>query len=398
MHQPPDYTQQIQLLEQSIQPDSIPDTISLMNGKGGLVLLYAYLYKSFGNEYYFHRYSDLLDECLALVSQKAVSDTFSGGLAGMMWLLRHLITMDLLSDENEELLDIWERQLIASLEKDITTRNYDFLHGLLGKSQYFLESYHKPVSHQILTQVVHLLKDWAVPVDGGIAWNDYHFDTTKQKAVLSLGMAHGIPSIIGFLAQVYAKDIERETVKELVEQSVGWLLNQQRQSGISRFPVMIGVKEESRLAWCYGDLGPIMAIFMAAKALGKTDWYQQAVILATVASNRTIHNADLGEDPQKGYLDGGFCHGMCGISHIFYRIYQHTGMTAFQDVSQYWLTQLLNNPANDPNGYIFPHGQDAHAWHVDSSLIIGTAGMIMTLLSQQKREYTHWDSAFMTSL
>ncbi len=83
---------------------------------------------------------------------------------------------------------------------------------------------------------------------------------------------------------------------------------------------------------------------------------------------------------------------------MFFRLYQHTGIVDFQQRSQYWLNCLLTNPAFQESGYLFPYNDNGKAhWKPDVSLLNGSAGVILTLLSQLEPSYTQWDRIFMTS-
>jgi hypothetical protein len=98
---------------------------------------------------------------------------------------------------------------------------------------------------------------------------------------------------------------------------------------------------QSRLGWCYGDLGPALPLLHAAQALGRDDWRSQALAVARHASQRTSENGNLSRHTLHGWLDTGFCHGTAGIAHIFHRFYHVSHLPEFRSSAQYWLELRL---------------------------------------------------------
>src|SRR5699024_10935192 len=104
----------------------------------------------------------------------------------------------------------------------------------------------------------------------------------------------------------------------------------------SNFPsyIQISNKEQigSRLAWCYGDLGIGMALYITARHLNNTDIERKSIdILGSTISRRT---QDI-----TGVVDACFCHGTCGIGHIYNRLYNYTNISMFKDASIYWFNK-----------------------------------------------------------
>lgn len=392
-------------IEQLVKGSSLtgaPDFISLLSGKSGLVLMYAYLYQEFEKEIYFERFSRLLDECIDMLAATPGNATLSNGFGGLMWLIQHLINTGLLDKENEVLLDEPAAHLATAFAVDTETKNYDLLHGLMGKGLYFIESIHKPHSRQTLSQIVRCLHDWSVIQPTGMTWIDYDFRQPiphSQPIVYNLGMAHGVPSIISFLSHLYLLGIEQKTIRPMLEQSVRWLLTQENKDNSSWFSPLAGTGSESRLAWCYGDLGPALALLRASQALGRADWFEKALAIALNTTRRDITSAGVHQDQATSCLDTGFCHGTSGLSHIFYRFYEQTGETDFLRISDYWLAETVIGKEEQSSPLLYPqyHPDTNHIhWQTDQSLLTGDAGNIMVLLSRLNPSHAHWDIIFMT--
>src|SRR5438093_719443 len=72
----------------------------------------------------------------------------------------------------------------------------------------------------------------------------------------------------------------------------------------------------TRVAWCYGDLGIAVALFLAARCVNESSWQNEALALARNVAGRPPE--------QSGVKDCGLCHGAAGVGHLFNRLFQAT--------------------------------------------------------------------------
>src|SRR5690606_6343714 len=114
----------------------------------------------------------------------------------------------------------------------------------------------------------------------------------------NLGVAHGVPGVIGFLGEVCAAGVAVDKARPLLDGAVRWTLANQRPPGsVSRFGynVVPDRKAEavpgSRLAWCYGDLGLAVSLLLAGQGAGRPEWEKEAVEIAQVGVGRTGEGA-----------------------------------------------------------------------------------------------------------
>ena len=246
------------------------------------------------------------------------------------------------------------------------------------------------------------MESFAVAGENTVSWTNPLRAPAERDGAYNLGMAHGVPGIIGFLAKVHRRGVAPDQTKALLEKSVPWLLGQEKPVGLSRFPNSTAKRHQSRLAWCYGDLGPALALFHAAHALNRDDWRSQAIDLARHAGRRTAENAGLHRHETQGWLDTGFCHGTAGIAHAFNRFYQATRQREFKQWARYWLALTAPPLPTDQGiaGYVHPHFEaerNLH-WRENATLLEGVTGVGLVLLSFLQPRQPAWDGIFMTDI
>lgn len=378
---------------------SHPETVGLMNGKAGYILLYAYLYQLDKREDWYDRYSTLIDESIDIIIHKSIGNSLANGITGFLWTLQHLNRLGLIEKDALGALDSLEEIIFNSIQEDRATKSYDLLSGLIGKGMYFLD---KPASSATdvfrIEYIVSLLDQWSIRAAQGRTWQ-FSFEQETQVAVFNLGMAHGVPSIIAFLSKAYQKGIAQASIQPLLLDAVNWLLTQEKSGGYSRFPVLSDETHESRLAWCYGDLGPALALWHASLALKNMHWQKKAMEIATCAAQRRLESAHIIQNTELQYMDSGFCHGTSGLAHIFNRFFQASGLASFQTASHYWLS--VNNHANH---LLFPdllNQQDGTEsnWQENTSLLEGLIGKSLVYLTFiHKNKMLNWDGLFMTDI
>jgi lantibiotic modifying enzyme len=334
------------------------------------------------------------------VTEQPTNASLANGFAGLMWVIQHFIRIGLLEDEAGQFLTDLDQHLQVSLEADYINRNYDLLHGLVGKGLYLLERLPHPASAEVLKKLVDQLESLAVEGADILTWQD---PSASSVNTYNLGMAHGVPSIISFLAKVHRSGVTPKQTHVLLTKATSWLLQQEKPVGYSRFPLAAGMEVQSRLGWCYGDLGPALALFHAAQALGRNDWRTQALDVARYASQRTIENGNLSRHTLHGWLDTGFCHGTAGIAHIFNSFYQVSRSKEFKNSAQYWLKLSLPPLPADEGiaGYVqlsFDAERKSKPCLENTALLGGATGVGLVLLSFLQPQQPAWDGFFMTDI
>jgi hypothetical protein len=307
------------------------DDPSLALGTAGTALLHAHL----GDD---ERAATCAED--ALVAAVAAAEVGAGlyeGITGPAWVLAHLDgwVLDLGDDDPLDAIDTALADLLdADWDGDV-----DLVSGLAGIGVYALE---RPHAAALVDRVVdHLART-------GPPW------TTRRPD--DLGVAHGTPGIIGFLAATDATALR--------DDAAAWLLERELRCR-DGFSTQAGGDRRARTAWCYGDPGVAV---MLVRAGHLDDGHR----LARLAAERALE--------ESGVTDAAVCHGAGGVAHVFARLWQHTDDIAMHDAAVTWLRRALDlAPALE-----------------DHSFLEGRAGLALVLHAALGHDPT-WDRVLLLS-
>lgn len=317
-----------------------------------------------------------MDRALAAMARDAMSPWLFDGFAGIAWVAHHLF------GEGSAEID----GTIARVARH-SSIGHDLLGGLVGLGVYALA---RPRAG--LGRVVTSLGASAVLDAHGIAW-ETAVDALPPGALppgtrrhLNLGIAHGLPGVIGLLA--LARDAAVASVRRpgdaigrtrdaLLDAAVRWLLAHRLSDGAaSCFPGWIdpGVAPlPTRQGWCYGDAAIARVLWLAAGAADEPAWRRVALDVARQAAAR--------RPPTGGAVDAGLCHGSAGIAHIFNRHWQATGEHVFADAARRWFRRALARIDRVAG----------------SGFLSGRAGVALALLHATTAHEPTWDRVLLLS-
>lgn len=381
----------------------ITDTItlpSLTSGHPGIALFYSNYFQLTQNTDHQSLSNSIIKDCFEYIAQNDVTHTFADGIAGLGWILQHLLKNDFLKGSEDALNEIDEYLEVVSIYQ-AEDGNYDFLHGSIGCGIYFLERADK-VSYDILGKLIDGLAKTAIKKEEGTFWPDRFTDGTQntQGLVANFGLAHGLPSVVFFISKVYDRGIRQTQCKDLLEQCIKFMLNYATALKTSNYflpPLLLygtklnEVDYKGRLAWCYGDLGVAIALYQSSVSLDRDDWKQIAIDVA-ISTTRRVHYEDT------MIIDGGICHGMAGVAHIYKRFYYYTGNVLFLKSANYWYSQLLkfleNRGIDNFSEWYPPQNQ----WVTSFGFLTGLAGVGISLISAVSDDIEpKWDRCLLLS-
>ena len=371
------------------------DSMSLMQQNPSFVLFYFNLYRLTKNENYYTIGEAVLEKIIDnLNSQKYPSD-FVNGYSGIFWLIQHLNNNSFIEVPSDFFDKSLEEMLLDFSTTNFKNKIYDFLYGGFGPCLFILENQYSP-NEEYYKKVITLLTQTSFKDSDGIYWEDYLADRGNSEIVVSLGLSHGMPSIIYFLSRIIKANINNQKTEAtyLLENAVNWLLKQKlpnsELSCFSKKKISGETSKSSSLAWCFGDLGVASAVWQAAKVLNKKEWENEAIEIMLHASKR--------KDVTENHVsDGSFCHGTAGIAHIFNRFYKETNLKEFDEARWYWLQRTLDR-AIHPDGIAgFKSWQGPGGWKYDFSLIEGVSGIGLVLMGFLTDDITDlsWDRCFL---
>ena len=387
-----------QLLEffASYESDNYSD-LSLVQGKIGLLLLSSIssaptTLLSKADSVVF--LEDIFDE----LARKPVGNSYASGLAGLGWVIEYMVAKEVIDADTNELLEEVDAILYDWMLEEQHRKNYDFLHGSMGVGLYFLSRINSnPLAKEKVSKLLDLLIEAAVvEQDGSTKWEQGWDTFPEHEPVYNLGLAHGIPSILVFLVKSFQKNICREKLYPIIQSTTSYILKQHQAFDLRQFHfphAIIGKRtySESRMAWCYGDLGVCCALWQANQVL------RDERVADTISD--ILHNNATRRDPQQCMItDASFCHGSAGAAYIFRRFYDRLGYPELLDASRYWYKKTLEL-ANHPDGYVdykFWAG-DRSEWENRLGLLDGLAGVALSLLYAGNRVDASWDEVLLIS-
>jgi lantibiotic biosynthesis protein len=391
----------------TIIADTLEKTVSqsensLMVGNTGVALFLYYYWLYTKDDKYLEKGNALILEILNLNRHPFYQQhSLCNGSAGFMWAIDHLISNGFIEGDCNELFSEKEPSLNTLMENDIKEGKYDFLHNALGVALYFLNR-RNPRSITYIESLILELERTAEKDIHGLKWKSYENLKSRTKEQYNTGLSHGIASIIAFLGKVNENGILKNKTKDLIYEAVSFLLSLKSDNpninNESFFPSVVlpnntGNDHNSRLAWCYGDLGIGIVLWQVAKISQNEEWENMAINLILQTGSR--------RDPKKtSVIDAGICHGSAGIAHIYNRMYQHTGIEAFKDYAIYWLNDILNKAVFTDGlaGYkAFHPEKEDNNWIQQLGMLEGIAGIGLVLLSSITDIEPKWDECLLLS-
>ncbi len=386
-------------------------------------LLYGYLGVALDDLGWASRATECLNQAIDQAAHETGYFGLFGGVTGLGWTVEHIShilhqisvpaddqdcesTSDHAEGEEEEDLNAEiDAALLKNLPNASFSSSYDLISGLVGFGTYFLERLPRESAIQGIKAVFDQLENRAERVDGRAAWYsgpELLSDWQRERCpngYYNLGVAHGIPGIIHFLCEVWTTGIvERERSYKVLDSAVSWLIAQQRPPGsLSRFSSWISPGEESadsRMAWCYGDLGILSVLLQVADRTGRRDWRSFA--------DELLNHCLAWPADRSGTADAPLCHGAAGVAHIFNRIYQTEGDRRCLDAALLWYqrTMAFRQAGSGVGGFSSrtrPDPLGPPVWEASPAFLDGAVGVALAFLAALTPVEPSWDRMLLVS-
>ena len=384
-------------------------------------LLYGYLGVALDDLGWASRATECLNQAIDQAAQETGYLGLFGGLTGLGWTVEHIshilqqISVPADANDCESETDQGEEQedrnaeidtaVLKKLRNTNSSSPYDLISGLVGFGTYFLERMPGGSAIQGIKAVFARLENLAERVDGGTAWHsgpellpDWQRELSPN-GYYNLGVAHGVPGIIHFLSEAWATGIvERERSYGVLDGAVSWLIAQQRPSGyLSRFSSWIvpGEKStDSRMTWCYGDLGILSVLLQVADRTDRRDWRDFA--------DELLNHCLAWPADRSGIADAPLCHGAAGVAHIFNRIYQTKGDRRCLDAALVWYqrTMAFRQAGSGVGGFSSltrPDPLGPPVWEESPAFLDGAVGVALAFLAAVTPVEPSWDRMLLVS-
>src|SRR5262245_45876412 len=195
---------------------------TLIDGRPGPALFLAYLAMAAEDDALRQRSIGFIEQAVDGLEGAETDVSIMTGFTGVAWAVEHLqgracdpTDGDLNEDIDETILTILRRR---PAEKGWPT-GHDVMFGLAGVGVYALERLPRPSAAAILGRVIERLDQMAERSEEGLTWSSTSSNlspklrATYPDGYYSLGVAHGVPGMIGFLGMVYAAGVEQPRIR-----------------------------------------------------------------------------------------------------------------------------------------------------------------------------------------
>jgi len=388
------YKKKVVEINDLINKNFLNSTIGLIGGTAGIVIFKLYASSFLSNKKIEEEAFKLLAEIFKKLNNDFRNPTFAGGFSGILWLLNFMERNNFTSKEIAQSLNGINEYLFAFMRKFIIEENFDFLYGALGIANSFINI--KNIDKGFLESFISMLYEKAEIEDNQLGWKTL-LDYRNRTYGYNFGLAHGIPSFIGVLINFIRNDILVDKCTEILLKAINFLTSyaEFERNTSSVFPNWIDHKDpqyNSRLAWCYGDLGIGMTLWRAGNILKK----EQIIDFAQNLLARTSSRRDLKEN---FVVDAGLCHGTAGIAHIFNRMYQNTKTEEFKEAAIYWFNETLNMAkfGDGLAGFKTFKSPEFGGWQNNYGLLEGISGIGLALISSISNIEPRWDECLLLS-
>lgn len=373
---------------------------SYSGGRAGMALLHAYLGRAGLGRHYVERAAAFLKIAIEAVATTPMSASLYSGFTGVAWTVEHLRSLFKSSDHdpNEQIDEV----LLELVQDSPWLGEYDVIGGIVGVGVYGLERAARgvPTGAHLVEQVVARLSETAEARGDGATWRtrpEWMGPENRENFPMgnyNLGVAHGVPGIIAFLAMACNAGVSTRTTRELLERAMRWVLASrlsaelQNKSG-AIFGYNEGEPYPARTAWCYGDPGVATALLQAARATNSAAWETIALDAALASARRP--------DDKAGVVDASICHGAAGNGHLFNRLWHATGNDAFLVAARHCFdkTLAMRDSSKGLGGYP-TWVRDKYV--DDAGLLTGITGVALGLVAAATSVLPDWDRPLLTNL
>ena len=379
------------------------ENIGVLVGLSGMALFQFYYSKYLDINDHADVGVDIITHCIGKINEGYNTPTYCRGIAGFGWVLDHLDLEGFMDADSDELLQEIDHYLYSAMIADLKEGNYDFLHGAIGYLFYFLNRFRNTKSNtlkdkykEIIFEFILLLENLSEKEGGKIKWlSNLTYEATEKG--YNLCLSHGMSSIVKILTKLYQENDFKQHVETLLKGAIRYITSfkDNDNDAFCLFPNWIlqnGEPEgQSRLAWCYGDLGIGIALWYASKTLKDENLENESLQILKHAAKRKTSKSSM-------VKDAGICHGAFGNAKIFNRLYKETKDNIFKEASIFWMNKGIEMATFDDgySGYKM-WNPDNEEWSKSTSLLDGIVGIGLTMIDHLANFDSNWDESLMIS-
>lgn len=380
--------------------------VGVLGGLSGIALFQFYYAKFLDSDELSDIGVKMISHCFDKINDGYSYPTYCSGIAGLGWVIQHLKSKDFIELDCDQLLSPFDDYLFNQMKFDLSQGNYDFLHGALGYAFYFFSRYRETEDFSLKNKYESYILDFLARLED-LSINKG--DTLKWEFILkeangnngnkryNLGLSHGITSIINFISRLQKFDKFRAYSDKLLDGSLNYVLEVQSDNprNLSLFPNWVDEGTtpcyDSRIAWCYGDLGIGLSLMNVGKALNNESLLLHAQRVLTHTTYRKTPE-------QTQVCDASICHGSYGNALMYQRVYQEFDSELFKSTLDFWIKDGFEK-AIHKDGYVGykQWGGVEKGWTSELGLLEGVSGIGLVILEYLSKEPNLWDECLMIS-
>lgn len=375
--------------------------LGILAGTSGIALFYFKYAEYIESSESFDYGLELIEKSIDSINQGYNMPTYCSGIAGYGWLMNYLKIQQYIDVDTHDLFDQTDELLYEVMLTASKNYNYDFLHGALGYAFHFLQQFENNTSsvakakyEKYILDFVFSLKAFAIQSADGYKWSSYT-NLEQEELEYNISLSHGISSIINFLSRLYPYACFKNEVEDMLHQAVKYVTSFKGKeiNSISLFPNRIShtgeISWNSRLAWCYGDLGVAVSLWNYAQAINDEALKKEVIAIVKEAAKRRKGEETL-------VFDAGVCHGSFGNAQLFNHFYNETNCPEFLDAAVFWINEGMSRMTDNEEYAGFMRWEHPNQWVGDLTLLGGISGIGLSILSHLTRDNS-WDKCLLIS-
>lgn len=374
----------------------IPDinSMSLMQGIGGLPVLYIQLYKNTRSRHYLNKIDLIIDLLIDLLQSNKASMSFCEGIAGVSFMLNYLQKHTRHNQSSFlEINNILDRLMLSYSRKHNSAYNLDFMHGSAGILVSWLNK--KGSTGTIYQETQYLMTRYVQAIENYLQGLN---DEANSKKIVNCGMAHGIISQIMVLSLYTSrfKDLRYTATLQKLINLVASVQDDPDDFSLSLFPAIRNLNDAMPksgyrvpLGWCYGDTVVSIGLAKAGEVLNSSLIVKKAHDLAYRTTFRLTNK-------QAAVYDASFCHGSSSIAHTYNKWKWKSGDASFTSAYESWINRTIEL-SQFPDGIGGYKKFEGEKYTREAGILDGAAGVALVLSDYVYQKKPDWDSAFLLS-
>lgn len=373
----------------------IPETPDLLNGSLSLAIYHGWMaHRSTKNDHQTLAFEYVNKAIKSFKEAQNSNGSLASGLAGLGFSLNFLNDLDIL-EAPKSLVENIDRIILEWCKKSIANKDFDPLHGAGGSIGYLLTRVGYTVKKEEFEELVKLFVDLGNKTNKGVFWQTPEiYLTNKSDKILNQSLSHGAAGIMILLNRIYEKGIAGVYLKELLERTMDGILANETDPELTKTfyatRILNETAQQGRLAWCYGDLGVLIALQqLSSDFSGYKSQFKSNEMMSFHSDRRSLEDTQI-DNP-------GFCHGSSGLYYIFDYLEPSFGPLSPRIIpaKEYWKQITANYLEKLPASQLFLKKDRIGNLHMQYGLLEGLCGTELAVQGVETINGRKWSEIFL---